>query len=353
MAKSTIVGLFDDDKSVHNIEKGLEKRGIKRGEFQTLNWKDVSKGKDPWGIGKSQQKDEDAGDRLIDELKSRGVPDDDAHYFAKAVREGGNLLVTELEDDTKTEEVARYLDENGAVDIDDRRRGQSTTIGEGREYERELSSGEEARLQEAREELHVGKRDIEKGRVRVHKRVEEKPVEEDINLREEHAEVERHKVDRPVSGEDPFEEETFEVTEHAEEPVVEKETRIEEEVRVGKHVDEHTETVRDTVRETHIDIDELSEDIPEERGFTAAEPEYRQHYQSSFAESEGDYADYEPGYRFGHTVGSSERFSGQDYSELEPNIRKAYEREYGEGSYERYHDAVRHGFNKARGRRRA
>ena len=48
----------------------------------------------------------------------------------------------------------------------------------------------------AEEELHVGKRDVNRGRVRIHSHVVEKPVEEQVTLRHETVDVER----RPVSG---------------------------------------------------------------------------------------------------------------------------------------------------------
>jgi uncharacterized protein (TIGR02271 family) len=109
------------------------------------------------------------------------------------------------------------------------------------------------------EELQVGKREVERGGVRVESRVEEKPVTEQVQLREERVHVERHPVDRPVTDADKaFREGTLEVTERAEEPVVAKTARVVEEVVVGKQVEEHTETVRDTVRRTDVDVQEVN-----------------------------------------------------------------------------------------------
>jgi uncharacterized protein (TIGR02271 family) len=109
------------------------------------------------------------------------------------------------------------------------------------------------------EELRVGKRVIEQGRVRVHAYTVEQPVQEDVTLREERVAVERRPVDRPVSGapgEAAFRERTIDVTTHREEPVIDKEARIKEEVVVRKEADQHTETVRDTVRHTEVEIDD-------------------------------------------------------------------------------------------------
>jgi stress response protein YsnF len=49
---------------------------------------------------------------------------------------------------------------------------------------------------------------------------------------------------------------TIEVRETVEEPVVQKVARVTEEIEVGKRVDERTETIRDTVRHTEVEVDE-------------------------------------------------------------------------------------------------
>jgi uncharacterized protein (TIGR02271 family) len=112
----------------------------------------------------------------------------------------------------------------------------------------------------AEEELHVGKRDVSHGRVRIRSYVVERPVSEQVNLREEHVQVER----RPVSGTtqagtlsgDPFQERTIEVEERGEEAVVSKEARVVEEVVVRKEAEQRTETISDTVRRTEVDVEE-------------------------------------------------------------------------------------------------
>ncbi|HEY1403883.1 MAG TPA: YsnF/AvaK domain-containing protein, partial [Pyrinomonadaceae bacterium] len=105
----------------------------------------------------------------------------------------------------------------------------------------------------------VGKREVERGGVRVESRVEERPVTEEVHLREERVHVERRPVDRPVTNADEaFREGTLEVTERAEEAVVAKTAHVVEEVVVGKQVEEHTETVHDTLRRTDVDVQEVN-----------------------------------------------------------------------------------------------
>ena len=53
---------------------------------------------------------------------------------------------------------------------------------------------------------------------------------------------------------------TLEVTTMAEEAVVEKQARVVEEVVVGKETVAHDETIRDTVRRTDVEIEEITTD---------------------------------------------------------------------------------------------
>jgi stress response protein YsnF len=107
-----------------------------------------------------------------------------------------------------------------------------------------------------KEELDVGKRASER-RYRIRTYVVERPVEETVTLRDERVVIER----RPVAGERAVgdaalpQEREYEVIEQHEEPVVAKQTRRVEDVVVRKEAEERTEVVRDTVRETKVDVD--------------------------------------------------------------------------------------------------
>ena len=108
------------------------------------------------------------------------------------------------------------------------------------------------------EEARVGKRQVEGGRVRVRSYVVETPVEEQVRLRQEHVDMSRRPVDRPVTAADEsmFRERTIEAEERTEEAVVSKEARVTEELVVRKETEDRTETVRDTVRRTEVDIED-------------------------------------------------------------------------------------------------
>ncbi|GGG14579.1 DUF2382 domain-containing protein [Pontibacter amylolyticus] len=115
-----------------------------------------------------------------------------------------------------------------------------------------------------KEDLEVGKREVETGATNIRTRIVERPVEEHIKLREEHVDVERRPVNRPATEADMANAQEGEInlTERAEEAVVNKEARVVEEINLHKEVTERDETIRDTVRSTEVDIDKLDPNDP-------------------------------------------------------------------------------------------
>jgi uncharacterized protein (TIGR02271 family) len=119
-------------------------------------------------------------------------------------------------------------------------------------------AGDEIRAEVVEEEIAIGKRQVEGGRVRVRTYVTERPVEKDVTLHEEHVHVERRAVDRPATPGDLTStgEEEIVVTERREEPVVQKRARVVEEIVVSKEEQDRTETVRDTVRRKDVRVEQ-------------------------------------------------------------------------------------------------
>lgn len=193
---------------------------------------------------------------IIGALANLGVPEEDAHYYAEGVRRGGTLITVHARSDETADCAANVMRQHGAVDIDERAEHWKREGWKGRlDLDADTGAAKEV-LPVAQEELVVGKRQVSHGGVRAYTRVVERPVEETVHLREEHVDVERRPVDRPIAaGEEAFRERTIEVRETAEEPVVSKHARVVEEVAVSKQATEHDETVRDTVRQTEVEVD--------------------------------------------------------------------------------------------------
>lgn len=114
----------------------------------------------------------------------------------------------------------------------------------------------------AEEKLVVGKRESDRAAgIRVHSRVVETPVSEQVHLKEEHIDIERRPVGKRVDTDEKglFRDRTVEMTEHSEEAVVGKETVVNEELVLTKEKGERVETVSDTVRRTEVDVEDAGD----------------------------------------------------------------------------------------------
>jgi hypothetical protein len=156
---------------------------------------------------------------------------------------------------------------------------------------------------------------------------------------------------RPSDGE-AFKEHTITVTETGEEAVVSKQARVVEEVVVQKAVAEHTETVRDTVRRTEVQVDQTGT-APQKDGknFEVYDADFRRHYGTAFATTSGaTYERYMPAYRYGYTLATDQRYVDRDWTVIEPEARRSWEERHA-GTWEQFKDAIRHAWDKVAGRR--
>ena len=123
------------------------------------------------------------------------------------------------------------------------------------------------------ETLQVGKREIDRGTTRIRRFTVERPVEEQIRLRDETVSVFRRPVTGATAvGQDAFRDREVVMTESQEEAVVAKSARVVEEVVVQKGVTEHVETVRDTVRHDEVEIEGPAGRSVDTTGITATTP---------------------------------------------------------------------------------
>ncbi len=208
------------------------------------------------------------------------------------------------------------------------------------------------------EELQVGKRQVQRGGVRIHSHVTERPVEEQVTLRDETVNVERRPVDRSVGdvGPDAFKERNFEVSETDEEAVVSKQARVIEEVVIGKDVEEHTQNVRDTVRRTDVDVEKLGTErtgttrTTDTTGTGFDDTYYRNYYNNNLKNSGYTYDQYSPVFRYGEALGTSDRYRGKDWSAVEPDARREWENR-NPGTWEEFKGSIRHAWQHVTGKR--
>ncbi|HEX8387585.1 MAG TPA: YsnF/AvaK domain-containing protein [Sphingomonas sp.] len=219
-------------------------------------------------------------------VKNAFLPDEDRHTYEEGIRRGGALLTAEVDEDD-ADEAVRVLENANSIDLDDRTQSwrqsgwdydqsrhasmgtgaalgaTGSAIGAGTtgraDMTDRLTTGGTEKIDVVEEELVVGKREVNRGGVRVRSYVREVPVHEQVTLREEHVQVERRPVDHKLTGADAdaFREREISMTETAEEAVVGKTARVVEEISVHKEATQRTEQIDDTVRRTEVDIDDL------------------------------------------------------------------------------------------------
>ena len=368
MAK-IIVGLYDTFFEARRTVDDLQNAGIAREKISLVASEAAGRHEAGREGGRVEQRVAEKGHAgaVADELKAAGIPKDDAELYAEGVRRGGSLVAASTPDE-KADEALEIMERHDAVDIHERAatwrefgwtgfrpEAAHYTADEVEEerrrypaYRGETAAGEQ-HIPIAEEELRVGKRDVERGKVRVRSHVVEEPVEDELTLREEHVRVERQPVDRPVAAgeEGAFKESEIELTERAEEPVISKEARVTEEVIVGKEEAERTERIHETVRHTEVEVEGEEPGYAETvGGFETSREDFRTHYQTNLAGTGRQFDEYEPAYRFGYSLARERQMRDRKWQEVEPEARSRWESEH-RRSWEKDKEAVHYGWDRA------
>lgn len=257
----TVIGFFDNYSEAQNAVEQLAMAGISRDRIDISSGRSGSGSNASYGDSTNRSDDSESGVSRFFRNLFGDDDDDNVRRYSNVGTNSDAIVTVHAQSSDEAERAADLLDDCGAVDVDERASsyGVSADTRTTTESDRFDSTDERSTsIPIIQEDLHVGKREVERGSVRVRSRIVERPVEEHVRLREEHVRVERTPVDRPVSGSElgAFREGEIELTEKAEVPVVNKEARVVEEVRLSKEVTERDETIRDTVRSTDVDVND-------------------------------------------------------------------------------------------------
>ncbi|MCJ2115015.1 YsnF/AvaK domain-containing protein [Methylobacterium sp. J-001] len=275
----TITALFDRPAEAQAAEAKLIAAGIPQSAIKLVQGAQTTRTSGSYDY----YKDEGG---FWGSLKDFFMPEEDRYAYSEGLSRGGTLLTASVEP-AQTETAYDILEQHGSVDLDQRestwrKEGWSgysatgsttasatgtttgtTATGAAATGATALKSagtttGETDYIPIVEERLNVGKRVAESGRVRVRSFVVEKPVEEQVTLRDETVHVDRRAVDRPVTAADEalFASKTIEATEMREQVVVSKEARVVEEVGIRKDAGQRTETVTDKVRRTEVEVED-------------------------------------------------------------------------------------------------
>lgn len=373
---NTVVAVYDEYGDAQSAMNALfSEGGFTQSDVKLSPSEDTTEGRRQ--ALRAQQDTSDSGGWSIggffSSLFGNDQYSDDAGMYSEAVRRGSYMISVDAQTEEQADRAADILQRFNAVDLDQRASHWRSSGWSGYQSDAPLYTAEEIRndrdlysktrvsgkqaastaatgkaIPVIEEQLQVGKRAVQRGGVRVFSRVTETPVQESVQLREEHVTIERTAVDQPASAADieAFKEGTIEVRETSEEPVVGKTARVVEEVRVGKEVSERTETIKDTVRRTDVEVEQLG---AQATGTAIGDDDFRTHWQTAYGSSGGKYEDYASAYRYGADIANQQKYHGYRWDELEPQVRSDWEASHAGSPWERTKQAVRYGWEKMKG----
>lgn len=249
MHEQTLVGLYPTRTVADEVRTRLQAEGVTQS--------DISIGADG-----AELVDQEATETAKPEsgfwawLFGSGASDEERERYAGHIRSGAIAVSVRTRSDAERERAIDVMEQFDPIDIegDD---GHSVAL-----QTPAPSAEREQVIPLAKEELAIGKRQVER-RYRVRTHVVERPVEAQVHLRDERVTIERRPaVATAAPLEAGFAESDVEVIERHEEPVVAKTTRAGEEVVVHTEAQDRVETVRDTLRETKVDVEQPSRDTP-------------------------------------------------------------------------------------------
>ena len=228
-----LVCLFHTQEQAQNALTDLQQSGLPPASIAVFG-----------GGGNSAQ-------QSLSQLQQLNLPGRDMQMLSEGLTNGGTVILVSAPDELADKAEAIFTAHR--ADQVDEKMLQATPAAA-------ATTANGAVIPVVEEELVVGKRQVERGAVRVYSRVIETPVEENVVLREEHATVSRTPVNRNVTQADmdALRVQSIEVTEMEEVPVVSKSARVVEEVLVGKESSERTEQISDKVRKTQVDVEQVT-----------------------------------------------------------------------------------------------
>ncbi|NHZ35890.1 YsnF/AvaK domain-containing protein [Massilia rubra] len=372
----TLVAVFDNRGDAVQALDDLVGSGYSRQDVRLSDGDPDAPGVDAPGVDAPGGRVEGAGDESFGSSIKHfftdlfgGERSEHAQMYSEAMERGHYVLTVTTTTEHEVERAADIVERHSPIDIDehaglwqgamqggDAMRGQAMSqqstpgasqggsVGGGSAQGSAMGASQQraadtTAIPVIQEELKVGKREVQRGGVRIYQRIVETPVSESIGLREEHVNVQRRAVDKLVDPADiaAFQENTIELRETAEEAVVEKSARMVEEVIVGKEVTQRQEQINDTLRHTEVDIERLA---PDDDAY------FRGHWTSNFAREGGSYDDYAPAYRYGTSMAGSELYRGRPWEEIEPGLRSDWEARNPGSTWEKMKAAIRHGWER-------
>jgi uncharacterized protein (TIGR02271 family) len=255
-----VVTLFDTAEHARAASQNLQHAGFSQNDISVVSGSELPK-------GGSALREPGLWHRIF----GNDIDQHEATVYAKAVESGGVVLSLRAANEDVPKAMG-ILNQHNLVDVADRAvdtgvisKESAATIATpaaaaalpARPVTQDLGKDQVIRL--AEEHLEVGKKLVEQGTTRIRRFVTEKPVDAEVTLHEEHAEVVRRAITDPNYIQDiDWSDTSVEVLETAEEAVISKSARVVEEVAVGKTGSDHVQTVHDTVRRQQVEVERIA-----------------------------------------------------------------------------------------------
>ena len=256
---NTVVGIYKTVAEATKAQASLKHQGFDSDDLKLIDQSD------------EQDSEGSVGQKIKHFFSAFSDHDEEANStYINHVTAGGALLAVRVEDKDAAK-VADMLYAEGATDIqaDDSYKASSSagsaTTSANAGYAQDktnyadqaIGSGERA-IPIVQEDLVVGKREVNRGGVRVFSHVVSEPVSANVTLHDERIVVDRHMVNRQATDADFGDNRVIELTATGEEAVVGKTSRVVEEVLVGKQGSDRTEQINDSVRHTEVEVEEFT-----------------------------------------------------------------------------------------------
>ena len=195
---------------------------------------------------------------LLGSLTGAGVDEADAKTYADHVGRGGTLVTVRAEDGMAAQ-VEDILEHGEARSSSNATSAAAAPVRAVAAAGASVAAAAADKIEVVKEDLTVGKHAVEQGGVKVTSHVVETPVQEQVRLREERVSIDRRPINRPLAGvaADAFRDRTLSATAMSEQAVVSKDARVVEEIGLRKDATDRVETVRDTVRETKVNVEQV------------------------------------------------------------------------------------------------
>ncbi|HET8702045.1 MAG TPA: YsnF/AvaK domain-containing protein [Nitrococcus sp.] len=260
--RRALVAVYDKQADAQRALDALLDKGFSHDNARLTSLESVDMAS---SANESADREESLGDKIGKLFGFDKV--DDNRTYSEAVRRGHGVLTVDV-NDNEAKYAEEIMEQYHPMEIEERAAQWRESDRQAKQVDTQAThqitgqpTDEEIVIPIVEEQIRVGKREAQHGHTRIRSHTYSIPVEESVQLHEQHTDISRRPADRPVTEEDrrlgETELETYDTTE---EPIIGKEARVVEEVVIRKKSSDQTRTVKDNVRRTDVDVERVDDD---------------------------------------------------------------------------------------------